>query len=301
MVPLSSARVETTRLADHSQAMRDSTDTFTGTRPDPLAPNVIRLRQATQASFRAVVGDMSVILRVDSGTKLLAVQGCEPVVVPEGALALLPADVPIDVENRPAKAGLYRSTALLLPGDIVAPRGAATRGYCTDLRALAAFARAIELHHQTTPPALQLHALQEVLLWLDAAGLRLPPAQGATVEARIRALIGSEIDRDWRAAEVASHLAMSEATLRRRLAEVGTTLTNLLVDQRMMCALGMLQSTELPVGRVAAEVGYASASRFAVRFRARFGLAPHAIRVGAVDRYGTKSDRTGRTAIAAAE
>ena len=288
-------------MADHSQAMRDSTDTFAGTRPDPLAPNVIRLRQATQASFRAVVGDMSVILRVDSGTKALAVRGCETVVVPEGALALLPADVPIDVENRPAKAGLYRATALVLPGDITAPRGAATRGYCADPRALAAFARAIDLHHQATPPAVRLHALQEVLLWLDAAGLRLPHAQGATVEARIRALIGAEIDRDWRAAEVASHLAMSEATLRRRLAEVGTTLTNLLADQRMMCALGLLQVTDLSVGRVAAEVGYASASRFAVRFRARFGLAPHAIRTGDVDRHSTKPDRTGRKAMAEAE
>lgn len=301
MTSLSLGWVETAGMADHSQGMRDSTHAFTGTWPDPLAPQVIRLRQATQASFRAVTGATSVILRVDCGTKALAVRGFEPVIVPEGALALLPVDVPMDLENRPAKAGLYRATALLLPGDITAPRGASTRGYCTDPRALAAFARAIELHHQATPPAVRLHALQEVLLWLDAAGLRLPPAQGSTIEARIRALIGAAIDRDWRAAEVASHLAMSEATLRRRLAGVGTTLTNLLADQRMTCALGLLQSTDLSVGRVAAEVGYASASRFAVRFRARFGLAPHAIRTGEVDRRGTKPDRTGQKVMAAAE
>lgn len=45
-------------------------------------------------------------------------------------------------------------------------------------------------------------------------------------------------------------------------------------------ALGLLQGSDLPVAMVAAEVGYASPSRFALRFRARFGLSPGAIRQG---------------------
>ncbi|MCU0827909.1 MAG: helix-turn-helix domain-containing protein [Tabrizicola sp.] len=59
-------------------------------------------------------------------------------------------------------------------------------------------------------------------------------------------------------------------------------------------ALGLLQTTDNPVQQIAFAVGYASASRFAVRFRARFGLAPSAIRGG--DRDGTVIDRLGTAA-----
>ena len=38
-------------------------------RPDPRAPEVIRLRQAVRAGFRAVVGEQAVILRVESGAR----------------------------------------------------------------------------------------------------------------------------------------------------------------------------------------------------------------------------------------
>ena len=43
-------------------------------------------------------------------------------------------------------------------------------------------------------------------------------------------------------------------------------------------ALALLQATDLPVGVIAGDVGYASPSRFAARFRARFGVTPGAIR-----------------------
>ena len=40
----------------------------------------------------------------------------------------------------------------------------------------------------------------------------------------------------------------------------------------------LLQSTDLSILRIAEAVGYKSQSRFAARFRARFGFAPSAIR-----------------------
>ena len=89
-------------------------------------------------------------------------------------------------------------------------------------------------------------------------------------------------------------MAMSEATLRRRLAADGTSFSALLTDLRMTRALGMLQTTDLPVGTIAAEVGYASASRFALRFRDRFGVSPSAIR-DLPDRSGTEVDRASTT------
>ena len=62
-------------------------------------------------------------------------------------------------------------------------------------------------------------------------------------------------------------------------------------------ALGLLQATDLPVGVIAAEVGYASPSRFAVRFRARFGLSPRDIRGD--ERRGTVIEQRGTVAAVA--
>ena len=71
---------------------------------------------------------------------------------------------------------------------------------------------------------------------------------------------------------------MSETTLRRRLAEEGTGLREILQEARMNAALAMLQATDLQVGQIAAALGYGSASRFSVRFGVRFGFAPAQVR-----------------------
>jgi AraC-like DNA-binding protein len=46
----------------------------------------------------------------------------------------------------------------------------------------------------------------------------------------------------------------------------------------MASALTLLQATSRPVAEIALAVGYASPSRFAVRFRHRFGFSPSAVR-----------------------
>ena len=77
---------------------------------------------------------------------------------------------------------------------------------------------------------------------------------------------------------MASELALFEVKLPHRLALEGTSLTALLVDARMASALTLLQATTQPVSGIAHSVGYESPSRFAVRFRQRFGFAPTAVR-----------------------
>lgn len=259
-------------------------------RPDPHAPDVIRLRQAVRASFRAVVGECSVILRVEAGRKVM--RGSGVVEVPEGALALVPAHQPLDVENHPAPDGPYRATGLLIGAALQPPTGVATAQQTADPRALAAFDRALDLcRRPAVPQAIRDHAVMEVLLWLDSLGLRLPPPAPPTLALRIRTLAANDLAQVWRAADLAPRLGLAEATLRRHLAAEGTGLAEILTDLRMNRALGLLQTTSLPVQQVAFAVGYASPSRFALRFRARFGLAPSAIRGG--DRIGTANDRSG--------
>lgn len=129
------------------------------------------------------------------------------------------------------------------------------------------------------PDAIARQRVLEVMHWLLEEGivLRSSPAT-PSVSIKVRALIAGRLDGAWTAERVASELALSEATLRRRLAAESTSLTELLVDARMSTALTLLQATTQPVSDIALSVGYESPSRFAVRFRQRFGFAPTAVR-----------------------
>jgi AraC-like DNA-binding protein len=259
-------------------------------RPDPRAPDVIRLRQGVRAQFRAVVGEFSAIVLVEAGRKVI--RGAGVTEVPAGCLLLMPAQVPLDVENYPAPDGPYRATGLLIAPSLQPPTGIAKALHTSDPRALAAFDRALDLcRRPAVPRMIRDHAVLEVLLWLDSLGLRLPPPAPPSLSLRIRTLAASDLAHDWRAADLARSLGLAEATLRRRLAAQGTGLAAILTDLRMTRALGLLQTTDLPVQEVAFAVGYASPSRFALRFRSRFGVNPAAIR--GVDRIGTVIDRVG--------
>ena len=129
------------------------------------------------------------------------------------------------------------------------------------------------------PDAVVRQRVLEVMHWLLEEHLVLRcPATNPGASIKVRALIARQLSHAWTADEVASDLALSAATLRRRLAAEGTTLTALLIDTRMSIALTLLQATTQPVSHIALAVGYESASRFAVRFRQRFGFAPTAVR-----------------------
>lgn len=146
-------------------------------------------------------------------------------------------------------------------------------------------ASAFETARRALAPAAQIpdsiarHRLLEVMHWLleDGIALRSSPIS-PSVSVKVRALVAGRLDGAWTTDRVARELALSEATLRRRLAAEGTSLTDLLADTRMSAALTLLQATTQPVASIALALGYESASRFAIRFRQRFGFAPTAVR-----------------------
>lgn len=95
-----------------------------------------------------------------------------------------------------------------------------------------------------------------------------------SVAQRVTALIGMDCARDWKIQDVARLLAMSETTLRRELVRENTGFRELLEQIRLTTGLALMQETRMSVNEVAARVGYTSASRFAARFRERFGVTP---------------------------
>jgi len=135
-----------------------------------------------------------------------------------------------------------------------------------------------DLDNPTLPDVIAQHRMEEVLLWLVHSGIPICRRPSHGLPAKVSAMIAAEPGRAWCLEDIAERLIVSEATLRRQLSAAGTGFSELLIDSRMSVALSLLQSTDLPIGHIAADVGYESPSRFSVRFRARFGFAPTAIR-----------------------
>ena len=119
---------------------------------------------------------------------------------------------------------------------------------------------------------------QPVRSWLDRRGIRLSCPSHNDLVTNIKRIVASAPEVNWPAPDVAARLAMSEATMRRRLARTGTSLSKILLETRMLAALTLLQAGDQSVVQIAYAVGYESPSRFAGRFRERFGFAPSELR-----------------------
>ncbi|MDC9819754.1 helix-turn-helix transcriptional regulator [Pectobacterium polonicum] len=120
--------------------------------------------------------------------------------------------------------------------------------------------------------------LMDMLLVLSERGYRfgVPPQPGVTTQ--LRTLISEEPERHWTAQSAGRRLAMSEATLRRRLSAEQTRFEVLLLETRMQHAMMLVQTTSWSMQRLAEACGYKSSARFSERFKTRFGCSPTKIR-----------------------
>lgn len=128
------------------------------------------------------------------------------------------------------------------------------------------------------PDNIAKNQITETLLWLSYQGVTFRIQETVSVSSKIRHLINTDPSENWTAPHVANIMAMSEATLRRRLNGENCSLSELLVEVRMNTALTMLQSTDRSVAQIAQDVGYSSQSKFASRFRKNFGFVPTMVR-----------------------
>lgn len=131
---------------------------------------------------------------------------------------------------------------------------------------------------ETVSDARMQHRIFELLVTLEEAGHTFASSGPPRVTDQLRELITAAPDRRWTAREAGHHLAMSESTLRRRLAREEIRFEELLIDARMHHGLMLLQTTNWTVPQVATACGYLSRARFTERFHARFGYAPSAAR-----------------------
>ncbi|EQA37336.1 DNA-binding helix-turn-helix protein [Leptospira inadai serovar Lyme str. 10] len=261
------------------------------------------VRQKFELYLSRVVTELPTLVYVKKGTKTMQREGVEYVVRAGEAVAIA-GGWSFDVVNAPEE-GEFEASWLAFHPDIIRQFGE-TQYSSTPIEIaftmsslksgfLEAFELAIEsiTTSRSIPTSVAAHRVTELLLWLSEYGKRFQISSHAKLTHRVRSVLNSAPANDWSASDIASQMAISEATLRRKLALESVSFSELLIDVRMSHALSLLQSTDLSIGEIAKEVGYESASRFAVRFRDRFGHSPADFRrnKGQNERIGTTFDR----------
>ncbi|MFF8905761.1 GlxA family transcriptional regulator [Streptomyces olivaceoviridis] len=105
------------------------------------------------------------------------------------------------------------------------------------------------------------------------------PESGAAGTAATRAWALERLDEPLTLADLAGHARMSLRTFARRFGdEVGLSPGRWLIQQRVARARHLLEASDLPVDRIAAEVGFATGASLRQHLHAAIGVSPQAYR-----------------------
>lgn len=131
-----------------------------------------------------------------------------------------------------------------------------------------------------SPQALWPIRRQEILQLLFHLGYEQVGAimESPLLSHKLHGIISAHIADDLDATGLASMMAMSESTLRRKLNAEGTSLQQIKDRARLGYGLHLIQTTDDPIGRIAEVCGYQSQSRFTDRFKQHFGMTPSDLR-----------------------
>lgn len=113
------------------------------------------------------------------------------------------------------------------------------------------------------------------------------------IAAQAAAYIQRNLDKALRREEIAAQVHVSAGYLSRVFRkEMGMSLKEYVIEQKMQLARSMLSSTSLPVSLVAVRVGYTNFSQFSQTYRTRFGCSPSAERKNSEQGKGERQEKT---------
>jgi AraC-like DNA-binding protein len=142
------------------------------------------------------------------------------------------------------------------------------------------------LHYSADVMALAVPNASEDLLQLlgDRADRQLGNlSQSSPIAARIATLIATQLDNTVPDRSlIAAQLGMSQRTLQRRLRDEGTSYQAVLDNTRHYMAVELLRNTQIPLSRVAGQLGFAEPSAFYRAFKKWEGVTPGQYRESAV-------------------
>ncbi|WP_329906799.1 helix-turn-helix transcriptional regulator [Serratia quinivorans] len=247
--------------------------------------------QHTELLFPSVYFEQPHLYLVQQGHKRVRWQQRE-VVAHSGELLIIDGGQTVDIINEPSEEGafscqLLTCDPLLFAAPLAQVETQAPTAFdavlalrnlpCALIHSFETTSLALALKHRF-PAVIIRHKMLEILLWLKQFNISFIQNEVRNLTQQVRRCLATDPHNIWTAAEVADTLSMSEVMLRRKLSAENTSLRTLMIDVRMSSALALLQSTDWPISAIAQHVGYESSSRFAERFRKRFGFAPTAIR-----------------------
>ncbi|MDQ2165990.1 helix-turn-helix transcriptional regulator [Vibrio anguillarum] len=246
---------------------------------------VTTFRAAQQQRLRNVRIHSPSLIQIQSGSKKLFHKE-EAINLSSTSLLLCEASASLSFENLPEHGYFssrlfsftYRPTEAMLAlsashdRPVMWPVISTSPSLKSSLNALASFD--LSLISQETQAYLlmvlyQQLAEQGVLHWLFESN-SLP------FEQKLRNYLAQLPEEEHPLERVATHFAMSRATLIRRLKQHGTRYREVLAEVRVNHALNLMQSGQRNIAILAQCCGYQSEQRFNQRFRSQFGLSPKA-------------------------
>ncbi|WP_273824113.1 helix-turn-helix transcriptional regulator [Pseudomonas asplenii] len=261
-------------------------------RESRLGTSVIQARQPH--ALQRVPIFVTTLCRIRQGEKLMSWDDRQ-MRVGSRHLILLPAGRELAINNFPGTQGYYIADTVSFPTELLRafsarhgqqinalPAQVGPQELCVplDRHITGAWESLLEAINTDAPEALRIHYAEAVLLALTLGGWAGPVLldRRDPLCERVQQIVMSAPARDWTVADVAERLHLGASTLRRQLANEDDSFSNILENVRLGMALHWLQTTPRPIGEIAAASGYASASRFAVRFRKHYGLSPRELR-----------------------
>lgn len=249
-------------------------------------PTLFQVRASTAYRLNAVACDGPLLVLPLAGIKR-AILADERWQAAPGDILAVHWPTRLDIENCPPHpSGDYLAAVIVFPPEVLAaarslclpappcPEGGGAVSVLPATAVAGALARWLAAGSAASAVRQRLAAVDLLLALAEAGhgGFLNPPPD--SLAERITRLVAAEPARLWDSAQLESALGISGATLRRHLAAGATSLRIVLREARLRHALGLLQSTRLPVKAVAARCGYSSVSTFARRFAERYGIAP---------------------------
>lgn len=249
---------------------------------------VLDVRSKNEKYFFSAVTTGSWLFFIREGALQVEADG-STVVARQGDFLLLQSGVPIKVTHIPAASGVHETSGLFWDRTMLSEASPTPENYLqTPFLFLGergedfqnSFMSACRSLRQAEnlPPSIIAYRLREVLLWLSLESIYFRPAENHTFTSRLRDLLVATPGDAWSGKKTAKALGQSQSTLRRHLAAEATSFREILTETRMLHAMRLLHSTDESIGNIARASGYACQSRFALRFRERFGFHPSIVR-----------------------
>lgn len=135
------------------------------------------------------------------------------------------------------------------------------------------------INSDSVPDVIKHHKAMELLIWLQSIDVNLNFPSKDSLYGNVKELIESDLSYRWQVSDIAKKFYYSDATLKRKLQNLGTSFTKILLNTRLEHGLFLLQTSNKAIAQVSLDCGFSTPSHFSAAFKKRFSIIPKDIRL----------------------